>query len=42
MVEGRIKLMRLEDDNTGAVIAMTLPLEPPVMTGAVMAIARLC
>jgi hypothetical protein len=37
--EGSIKLIKLEDDRTGAVIAMVVPPEPLVMTGAVMAIA---
>jgi hypothetical protein len=37
--EGRIKLIKLEVDRTGAVMAMVLPPEPLVITGAVMAIA---
>ena len=36
--EGRMKLITLPVDKTGAVIAMALPPEPLVMTGAVMAI----
>ena len=36
-----MKLITLPVDKTGAVIAMALPPEPLVMTGAVMAIAWL-
>ena len=39
--EGRMKLITLPVDKTGAVIAIALPLELFVMTGAVMAIAWL-
>jgi hypothetical protein len=41
MEEGRIKLITLEVDSTGAVIAMVLLSGAWVMTGAVIAMASL-
>jgi hypothetical protein len=41
MEDGRMKLITLEVEITGAVMAIALPPDPFVMTGAVIAIASL-